>query len=91
MSDKIFVGRGKEIETKYGPLLKLAFFESDLRKMLANLNERGWVNAAVKSMKTPTENQSHYVEIDNWKPEDSQPEEPEASGVTASDLDDLPF
>lgn len=94
MSEKIFCGAGKEIETKYGSMLKLSFSKTDLEKLADNLNESGWVNAVVKSRKNPTENQTHYIEIDNWKPAETYKSE-ERDDKTEEQNDkaeeDLPF
>ncbi len=66
--EKIFVGNGKEIQTQYGPLLKLSFSAEDVEKLQQNL-ENGWVNVTVKKRREPSERgTTHYLEVDKWKP-----------------------
>ena len=40
--EKIYVGNGKEINTQYGPLLKLSFSAQELQQMLSMVNEKGY-------------------------------------------------
>lgn len=69
MSDKIYVGSGKVVKTNFGELTKLSFSEEDLQKMKMNLNERGYVNLVLKQKQNPVEGKpTHYMEVDNWKP-----------------------
>ena len=70
MSDKIYVGGGKAIQTQYGTLLKLSFNKDDLDKLKANLNEKGWVNVNCNERKEVSQyGQTHSLVIDDWKPE----------------------
>jgi len=86
--DKIYVGNGKEVETKFGPMLKLSFNKDDLKKLQDNLNEKGYVNLNVNKRKEESEfGSTHYMVVDNWKPE-KKPETKDESGITE---DDLPF
>ena len=89
MSEKIYCGSAKEIQTKYGPLMKISFSESDLEKLQANL-DNGWVNAKVCEKREKVEGKpTHYLEVDTWKPDPNQrPEpQPEVDGNNS----DLPF
>ena len=45
--DKIYVGNGKQFETKFGSMLKLSFSKKDLETMLENVNEKGYINLNV--------------------------------------------
>lgn len=66
---KTYCGNAKEIETKYGKLLKLSFTKEDIQALQDNLAD-GWVNAVVKERKEPSPTGiSHYLELDLWKPE----------------------
>jgi len=68
MNDKVFIGSGKIIPTKFGELTKISFSESDIDKLKANLTN-GWVNLVVKEKKDKVEGKpTHYLEVDNWKP-----------------------
>lgn len=40
MESKIYVGSGKQIDAKYGKILKLSFSKTDIETLLANLNEK---------------------------------------------------
>tara|TARA_R110000868_G_scaffold154870_2_gene381123 strand:+ start:212 stop:487 length:276 start_codon:yes stop_codon:yes gene_type:complete len=91
MTEKIYAGNGKEVETKFGKLLKLSFSKSDLEKLTSQLNN-GWVNCVVKEKQTKVEGKpTHYLEVDLWKPREG------AAGTTANPVvsggatDDLPF
>ena len=67
--EKIFVGSAKIVTTKYGDLTKISFSKKDINCLLANLNN-GWVNCVLKEKKNKVEGKpSHYLEIDNWKPQ----------------------
>jgi len=69
MSDKVFCGNAKIITTQYGEMTKISFSESDLKKLMENL-DNGWVNTVLKEKKNKVEGKpTHYLEVDNWKPE----------------------
>ena len=85
MKDKIFCGNAKIINTKYGELTKISFSEKDLDALRSNL-DNGWVNCVLKAKKEPVEGKpTHYLEVDNWKPEVQEP------GTIESGKNDLPF
>ena len=88
--EKIFCGNGKIITTQYGEMTKISFSESDLKKMLANL-ENGWINTVLKKKKEPQEGKpTHYLEVDKWKPTEGAT--PVNAGASAIDPNvDLPF
>ena len=78
MTEKIYAGNGKEVETKFGKLLKLSFSKSDLEKLTSQLNN-GWVNCVVKEKQTKVEGKpTHYLEVDLWKPKEG------SAGTTAN-------
>lgn len=71
MSEKIYVGSGKIVNTKFGEMTKLSFSKKDLQTMMDNLSEQGWVNLALKEKQQKVDGKpTHYLEIDNWKPTD---------------------
>lgn len=65
MSDKIFIGNGKEIKTQYGSLIKLGLNETDLSKLKSNLNDKGWVNLVLKN-----KGEKFWLEVDTYKPKE---------------------
>ena len=74
MSDKIFCGSGKTIKTQYGELIKLSFGPRDLEAMMANKNEKGWVNVVVaKRREVGQYGETHSCSIDMWKPDGNAP------------------
>lgn len=93
--EKIFVGNGKEIQTQYGPLLKLSFSAEDIEKLQGNL-DNGWINVVVKKRREPSERgTTHYLEVDKWKPTQdggapAEKSKPAPAGEEVS-VEDLPF
>jgi hypothetical protein len=89
MSEKIYCGNAKEIETKFGKMLKISFSKDDLAKLSQSLNAQGWVNCNVKEKQTKVQGKStHYLEIDTYvKPTDTRSQVSE----TETKSDDLPF
>jgi len=71
MADKIYCGNGKEHTFKDGgKILKLSFSKKELQIMLANVNEKGYVNTNVCKRKEPSKfGQTHYLTIDDWQPD----------------------
>ena len=70
MTEKIYAGNGKEVETKFGKMLKISFSKKDLETLISQLNN-GWVNCVVKEKQTKVEGKpTHYLEVDLWKPKE---------------------
>jgi len=66
---KIYCGSAKKITTQYGELMKVSFSRSDIEKLTANLNEKGWVNLNISERKEADKyGNTHSVVVDNWKP-----------------------
>jgi hypothetical protein len=91
MSEKIYCGNAKEIETKFGKMLKISFSKEDLQKLNNSLNEQGWVNCNVKEKQTKVQGKpTHYLEIDTYqKPTDTRSQVSETE--TKADDGGLPF
>ncbi len=96
MSEKVFIGSGKIVKTKFGDLTKISFSESDIDKLKANLNN-GWINLVVKE-KNPDKQvagkPTHYLEVDTWKPntdKDGGQSVPQFQQADSNTGDDLPF
>jgi hypothetical protein len=79
MSDKIYVGNGKTINTKYGDYLKITV---DLDSLIREFENYGFTtNAGKRKIKLDIPKRrepdnygnTHAVTIDTWKPDDSQP------------------
>lgn len=90
MSEKIYCGNGKKIEfANGGHIIKLSLREEDLSKMLMHINEKGWVNVNVCRRREPGKTgMTHYLEVDQWKPDVSKKKEPvDPNLATADDLD----
>jgi len=70
MSQKIYIGSGKEIQTKNGgKLMKLSLNRDDIEKLRQNLNLNGWVNLILSGRKNPSPSGStHYLVVDDWQP-----------------------
>lgn len=95
MSEKIFVGSGKIVNTKFGAMTKLSFSRKDLQTMMDNLSEQGWINVVLKEKKNKVEGKpTHYLEVDNWKPTTQNAPPPTVAAAEAAynnQEDDLPF
>jgi outer membrane protein assembly factor BamA len=69
MSDKIYCGNAKAIKTQYGEIMKVSLSRSDIEKLTANLNEKGYVNLNITERREADKyGKTHSVVIDTWKP-----------------------
>jgi hypothetical protein len=68
-NNRIFVGSGKERDTKYGKMLGLTLSTEDTKKILLAIKERdGKVTLNVKKRKTVSDKGvTHYIEIDRMR------------------------
>jgi hypothetical protein len=74
-NEKIYVGNGKEINTQYGPLLKLSFSAQELQQMLSMVNEKGYINLNVNRRQQPSQyGHTHSIVVDTWKPQQQAPQ-----------------
>ena len=70
MSNKVYVGNAKEINTNNGTLIKCGLRESDLETLRNHLNENGWVNVVVGQRRSVSQyGDTHSIWVDDWKPE----------------------
>lgn len=98
---KIYCGSGRIVTTKFGDLVKLSFSKDDVNKIVKHMNDNNldWANMVLKEKKEKVEGKpTHYLEIDEWKPEEKKgtkrPEQqlPKSDiGGTFGEDDDLPF
>lgn len=88
MSEKIYCGNAKVIETKYGKMLKISFSKKDLQELNKAMEGKEWVNCNLKEKQNKQEGKpTHYLELDTYvKPTDSRSQVSESEKV-----DDLPF
>jgi len=71
MTEKIYCGNARIINTQYGELTKVSFSKEDINKMVNHMKSENsdWINLVVKEKKTKTEGKpTHYLEVDTWKP-----------------------
>jgi hypothetical protein len=87
MSEKIYCGNAKVIETKFGKMLKISFSKKDLQELNKAMDGKEWVNCNLKEKQNKVEGKpTHYLELDTYvKPTDSR------SQVSDSENNDLPF
>ncbi len=102
MSDKTYLGTGKEITTQFGKILKLSFTESDLQTMQEKMSN-GWVNVDILPRREVSpKGQTHYGVLNEWKPEPgagggggggAKPASKPADSGSVNDMsvEDLPF
>lgn len=88
MSDKIYCGNAKVIETKFGKMLKISFSKKDLQELNKAMEGKEWVNCNLKEKQNKQEGKpTHYLELDTYvKPTDSRSQVSETEKT-----DDLPF
>ena len=101
MSDKIFLKgvSAKEVETKYGTLLKISFNAKTFTdELIGYANEKGYVNCKVGKRKEADKyGNTHYLELDTWKPQqetvvENTPQRVIKEAVNDPKVDDeLPF
>lgn len=70
---KLYVGTAKQktINTKFGEMevVKISYSKKDLELMMANLNEKGWVNLdQTRRKEVGKYGETHSMVIDEWKP-----------------------
>jgi len=88
MSEKIYCGNAKVIETKFGKMLKISFSKKDLQELNKAMEGKEWVNCNLKEKQNKAEGKpTHYLELDTYvKPTDSR------SQVSETEKEDnLPF
>ena len=98
MSEKIYCGSARVINTQYGELTKVSFHKDDINKIVRWMkdNQSDWANLVVKEKREKTEGKpTHYLEVDEWKPTQSNVVSNEASNQVSQNEtnqeDDLPF
>jgi hypothetical protein len=91
MSEKIYCGNARLVQTQFGELTKVSFSKDDINKMIAYMRQEGsdWINLILKEKKDPKPGKpTHYLEVDTWKPNQAQAHVPQAKDDGS---DKLPF
>lgn len=68
MSDKIFIGNVKVVNTKYGEMVKIGIPEKDFKAHVKD----GWLNVVLKKGK---DSGKHYLELDTFEPKQAREED----------------
>ena len=77
--ERIYCGNAKTIQTPYGDLTKVSMHKDDINAIVKWMkdNNSDWVNFAIKEKQTKVDGKpTHYCEIDEWKPEQTQQNAP---------------
>jgi len=95
MADKIYCGSGRIVTGKFGQIIKISLSKEDINKIVSYMNQNGseWANLEMKEKQNPVAGKpTHYLQIDDWKPEAKQAEQaPVRTESVESDDDSLPF
>ena len=89
MSEKIYCGSAKVINTQYGELTKVSFHKDDINKMVKQMKstDSDWINLVVKEKRNKVDGKpTHYLEVDEWKPEPRNSD----TGLPPSEMADEP-
>jgi hypothetical protein len=95
--EKIFVGNGRIIETKFGKVPKGSMSKDDINKIVKYMkdNNLDWINWEMLEKKPENKVEgkpTHYIQIDTWKPEKKETKDSNDSlNYDMIDSDDLPF
>ena len=71
MSEKIYCGNAKIVNTSFGELTKISFSKDDINKMVGHMKSENldWINLVLKEKREPQPGKpTHYLEVDMWKP-----------------------
>lgn len=97
MSDKIYCGNAKIVKTQFGEMTKISLHKDDINKIVKFMKDGNldWCNIVIKEKQNKVEGKpTHYLEIDEWKPTQQTPSEPQETkqqGTAATEPDDIPF
>jgi hypothetical protein len=90
MSEKIYIGGAKEKVWEDGnSSFSISFGEKDLALLLANKNEKGYVNLKMTKRREPSQyGQTHSIVVDDWKPSNAGQSAP-VQGTQVSNTPDF--
>lgn len=75
MTDKIYVGNAKTINSKYGDFQKIQFHKDDINKMVEFMKNEGtdFITIDSRERKSPSaKGWTHYMEVSQWKPDNQK-------------------
>lgn len=76
MAEKIYLGKcsAKEIDTQYGPMLKLGLHVDTLIEFAKkHCNSKGYINLNISRRREPSQyGDTHSVALDTWEPRGGQ-------------------
>ena len=68
-TEKIYVGRAKYVETKYGKFPRIWLTPEGIEAINANVDSRGGINLEMHELRQPDRGGfTHYLIVDTWKP-----------------------
>ena len=94
MSEKIYAGSGKIINTPYGEMPKITFHKDNINTIVKYMkdNNSDFCTLVMKQKREIQEGKpTHYLEIDQWKPKDDYYSENGGEKVNEVEDDDVPF
>ena len=99
MSEKIYAGSGKIIDTPYGKMPKITFHKDNINTIVKYMkdNKSDFCTLVMKQKREIVEGKTtHYLEIDQWKPkqdDDYSEKGGEDVDETVNEVDDsgVPF
>lgn len=69
MAEKIYVGRARYVDTKYGEICKIWLFPEGIEAINANVDSNGSINLNMSEMRYPDgAGFTHVLVVDDWKP-----------------------
>lgn len=69
MAEKIYVGKAKYIDTRYGELCKIWLTPEGIEAINANVDSKGGINLNMNEMREPDRaGNTHCLTIDDWRP-----------------------
>lgn len=71
MSEKIYCGSAKKVDTKHGEITKIRLTIEDLNKIINYMHDedKNFIEIDIKEKKQLSFNKAtHYLQINNWKP-----------------------
>ena len=88
--DRIYCGSGKIISTDYGTMPKISFNKDDINTIVKYMKDNNleWINLDMKEKRDPKNKNTHYLEVDTWKPEENKNRQ--QTDISANN-NDLPF
>ena len=72
-NEKIYVGRAKYVETKFGKFPRIWLTPEGIEAINRNVDSRGGINLEMHELRQPDRGGfTHYLIVDQWKPTSAQ-------------------